>query len=85
MDGEELIIRGGSTATGKMFVKADLSHVESNGVSVRSAFDKWLPELLTNLPSGEFELHTGDETVLILEQITSNFLMVIIDQEYEED
>jgi len=85
IDDESLIIRGGSTNTGKMFVKADLSHVESSGVSVRSAFDKWLPELLTNLPAGEFELHTGDETVLILEQATSNFLMVVIDQEYEED
>lgn len=85
VDGGQFVLRGGSTTTGKMFVKAPLSHVESNDMPVRSAFDKWLPELLTNLPTGEFELHTGDETVLILEQATSNFLMVVIDQEYEED
>lgn len=85
-EGSELVIYGGSTATGKMFVKAELSDIEVNSsLPVRSAFDKWLPELLTNLPAGEFELHTGDETVLVLEQPASNFLMVVIDQEYEED
>ena len=84
-EGDELVIRGGKTATGKMFVRAPLADVESNGMPVRSAFDKWLPELLSNLPSGEFELHTGDETVLILEQTATDFLMVVIDQVYEED
>ena len=80
-----LIIRGGKKATGKMFVKAPLSNIEATALPVRSAFDKWLPELLTNLPSGSFDLHTGDETVIILEQPSTNFLMVVIDQEYEED
>jgi len=85
VDGEDFIIRGGKSATGKMFVKAPLKDIESNGKAVRSAFDKWLPELLDNLPTGELELHTGDETVLIIEQESTDFLMVIIDQEYEED
>jgi hypothetical protein len=30
-------------------------------------------------------MHTGDETVLILEQPSTGFLMIVIDQEYEED
>lgn len=85
VEGEMLIIRGGKKATGKMFVKAPLTNIEATALPVRSAFDKWLPELLTNLPSGSFDLHTGDETVIILEQPSTNFLMVVIDQEYEED
>jgi len=85
VDGEQFIIRGGKSETGKMFVKAPLTHVEATGIPVRSAFDKWLPELINNLPVGDFELHTGDETVLILEQPETDFLMVVIDQVYEED
>ena len=85
IDGEQFIIRGGKSATGKMFVKAPLTQVEATGIPVRSAFDKWLPELINNLPVGNLELHTGDETVLILEQPETDFLMVVIDQVYEED
>ena len=85
VDGEQFIIRGGKSETGKMFVKAPLTHVEATGIPVRSAFDKWLPELINNLPTGDFELHTGDETVIILEQPSTDFLMVVIDQVYEED
>lgn len=84
-DGEEFIIRGGKSQTGKMFVRAKLSNVDAPSSLARSAFDDWLPELLFNLPVGELDLHTGDETVLILEQVSTNFLMIVIDQEYEED
>jgi len=83
--GEEFIIRGGKSETGKMFVRASLSQVEAPNTNARSAFDKWLPELLNNLPAGELEMHTGDETVLVIEQTSTNFLMIVIDQEYEED
>jgi len=62
-----------------------LSNVDAPSSLARSAFDDWLPELLFNLPVGELDLHTGDETVLILEQVSTNFLMIVIDQEYEED
>ena len=68
-----------------MFVRAPLSDIASPEIPARSAFDKWLPELLSNLPNGELNLYTGDETVLVLEQPSTNFLMVIMDQEYEED
>ena len=68
--GAELVIRGGSS---------------SKGISARSAFDYWLPELLENLPSGELDIHTGDESVIVLKQVSTDFLMVVIDQEYEED
>lgn len=81
----EFIIRGGNSQKGKMFVKSALTNVDAPEVSARSAFDNWLPELLTNLPKGDFNLYTGDETVLVLEQPDINFLMVVIDQEYEED
>jgi hypothetical protein len=84
-DGEEFIIRGGKSETGKMFVRAALSQIDAPVTPSRSAFDKWLPELLNNLPTGELELHTGDETVLVIEQPGTNFLMIVIDQEYEED
>ena len=83
--GSELIIRGGSSATGKMFVRAPLSQVDAPTKPARSAFDKWLPELLNNLPNGDLNLYTGDETVLALVQADTNFLMVIIDQQFEED
>ena len=83
--GQELVIRGGKSATGKMFVRAPLSGIASPEITARSAFDKWLPELLSNLPNGELNLYTGDETVLVLEQPSTHFLMVIMDQEYEED
>ena len=85
VDGAEFILMGGKKETGKMFVRAGLSQVEAPSIAARSAFGQWLPELLNSLPAGEFELHTGDGTVLILEQADTQFLMVVIDQEYEED
>ena len=81
----EFTIRGGNSQKGKMFVKASLSNVDASGMSARSAFDNWLPDLLNSLPKGDINVYTGDETVLILEQTDTNFLMVVIDQEYEED
>ena len=84
-DGSEFVVRGGKTETGKMFVRANLTQVEAPMSSARSAFDKWLPELLNNLPKGEVEIHTANESVLIIEQASTDFLMIVIDQEYEED
>ena len=83
--GNEFVIRGGSSATGKMFVRAPLMQVDAPDKSARSSFDKWLPELLSNLPNGELNLYTGDETVLVLIQADTHFLMVVVDQQYEED
>jgi hypothetical protein len=68
-----------------MFVRAPLIDIESPDISARSAFDYWLPELLENLPSGELDIHTSDECVIVLKQVSTDFLMVVIDQEYEED
>jgi hypothetical protein len=83
--GNELVIRGGASATGKMFIRAPLTQVASPDKPARSAYDKWLPELLNNLPNGDLNIYTGDETVLVIEQKDTNFLMVIVDQQYEED
>jgi len=83
--GKELVIRGGTKSKGTMFVKAPLFDIASPSISAKSAFDSWLPELLNNLPRGDLYIYTGDETVLVLEQPETNFLMVVIDQEYEED
>ena len=81
----EFIVRGGKSATGKMFVRATLTQLEAPATSARSAFDKWLPDLLSNIPNGDVEIHTANESVLIVEQPSTDFLMIVIDQEYEED
>ena len=83
--GSELIIRGGNSQKGKMFVRAPLTNVDAPDISARSAFDNWLPEILTSLPNGDFSIYTGDDTVLVLEQTETNFLIIVFDQEYEED
>lgn len=84
-DGSQLTIRGGKDSTGKMFVNAPLTNVEGPAVTASSAFDKWLPELLNSLPSGDVDIHTGDDTVMVIEQEHTHFLMVVIDQVDEED
>lgn len=84
-DGSEFIVRGGKSATGKMFVRATLTQLEAPATSARSAFDKWLPDLLSNIPNGDVEIHTANESVLIVVQPSTDFIMIVIDQEYEED
>jgi len=81
----EFVVRAGSKAKGKMFVRIPIVNVESNNATVNSAFAYWLPSLLANLPPGPLNLHTGDETVLVIEQGETGFLLVVMDQEYEED
>ena len=68
-----------------MFVRVPITNCESNNDTVNSAFAYWLPSLLANLPPGPLNLHTGDETVLVIEQGDTGFLLVVMDQEYEED
>ena len=81
----EFVIRAGSKAKGKMFVRIPVTNCESPNTTVNSAFAYWLPSLLSNLPPGPLNLHTGDETVLVIEQGDTGFLLVVMDQEYEED
>ena len=83
--GNELVSRGGAAATGNMLIRAPLTQVASPDKPARSAYDKWLPELLNNLPNGDLNIYTGDETVLVIEQKDTKFLMVVVDQQYEED
>tara|TARA_R100000234_G_scaffold104849_1_gene74862 strand:+ start:2181 stop:2942 length:762 start_codon:yes stop_codon:yes gene_type:complete len=85
MEGKEFVIRGGSSSTGKMFIRAPLKQIDAPNKLARSAYDKWLPELLSNLPNGDLNLYTGNETVLVFLQADTNFLMIIVDQQYEED
>jgi len=82
--GEELVVRGGSKTQGRMYVRASLSDVKSPAASAHSAFDKWLPDLLNNLPSGRLNLYTGDDTVMIFHKANDKFVMVVLDQEAEE-
>tara|TARA_R100001015_G_C4628022_1_gene187934 strand:- start:1377 stop:2135 length:759 start_codon:yes stop_codon:yes gene_type:complete len=79
------VIHAGGKAKGKMFVRIPVTNSESKNTTVKSAFAYWLPALLSNLPPGPLNLHTGDETVLVLEQGDTGFLLVVMDQEYEED
>ena len=81
----EFVVSAGSKAKGKMFVRVPVTNCESNNSAVNSAFAYWLPSLLANLPPGPLNLHTGDETVLVIEQGDTGFLLVVMDQEYEED
>tara|TARA_R110000744_G_scaffold160155_3_gene276452 strand:- start:406 stop:1164 length:759 start_codon:yes stop_codon:yes gene_type:complete len=81
----EFVIKAGSKVKGQMFVRVPMVNCESNNNTVNSAFAYWLPSLLSNLPPGPLHLHTGDETVLVIEQGETGFLLVVMDQEYEED
>lgn len=81
----EFVISAGAKAKGQMFVKVPVINCRSPNTSVKSAFAYWLPTLLSNLPPGPLNLHTGDETVLVIEQGDTGFLLVVMDQEYEED
>tara|TARA_R100000734_G_C3313650_1_gene105012 strand:- start:955 stop:1713 length:759 start_codon:yes stop_codon:yes gene_type:complete len=81
----EFVISAGAKVKGKMFVNIPVTNCQSSNTSVKSAFAYWLPSLLSNLPPGPLNLHTGDETVLVIEQGDTGFLLVVMDQEYEED
>tara|TARA_R100000406_G_scaffold96211_1_gene93299 strand:+ start:4249 stop:5010 length:762 start_codon:yes stop_codon:yes gene_type:complete len=81
----EFVIRAGSKVKGKMFVRVPLTNVESPPNSANSGFAYWLPVLLSNLPSGDVTIHTGDDTVLVIEQPETGFLLVVMDQDYDEE
>lgn len=81
----ELTIRAGKGAQGKMFVRIPLHDAKGPMNAAHSTFGYWLPSLLTCLPQGEVSIHTGEDTVMVFRQEASGFLLIVMDQDYEED
>jgi hypothetical protein len=79
------IIRAGNKVKGKMFVKLPMTNVEGGGNSATSTFAHWLPTLLESVPEGTLLLHTGDNTILVIEQPETGYLLVIMDQDCDEE
>tara|TARA_R110002020_G_scaffold9276_10_gene36664 strand:+ start:834 stop:1589 length:756 start_codon:yes stop_codon:yes gene_type:complete len=84
-DANEIVIRAGSKVKGKMFVRAAVVDGKIKGEATQSSYAYWLPALLSTTPSGSLSIHTGDETVLVIEQPETGYLLVIMDQDFEED
>jgi hypothetical protein len=84
-DDGELAIRAGKGTQGKMFVRIPLTDATGPNNSANSTFGYWLPSLLTCLPEGDITIHTGEDTVMVFQQESSGFLLIVMDQDYEED
>ncbi len=80
----EILFRAGKAVKGQMFVKVPLQNAKGPPSYCTSTFGYWLPNLLSGLPSGEVDIHTGPDTALVIKQ-GDNYLLVILDQDYEED
>jgi len=84
-DAHEMTIMAGSKVKGKMFVRAPVTDGKVKGEASYSSFAHWLPTLLETVPPGALSIHTGEETVLVIEQPDTGYLLVVMDQEFEED
>ena len=80
----EILFRAGKSVKGQMFVKVPIIDAKGPPNYCTSTFGYWLPSLMDSLPAGEIDIHTGSDTVLVMKKDDS-FLLVIIDQDYEED
>ena len=80
----EILFRAGKKVQGQMFVKVPVVNAAGPPGYCTSTFGYWLPKLLETLPSGEVDIHTGADTVMIAKQDDS-YLLVVMDQDYEED
>ena len=80
----EFVMRAGKGVKAKMFVRVPIIDAKGPSTTATSAYGHWLPDLLQCLPSGEVDIHTGEDTVLILKQ-EDNFLLLVLDMDYEED
>ena len=80
----EFVMRAGKGVKAKMFVRVPIIDAKGPSTTGTSAYGHWLPDLLQCLPSGEVDIHTGEDTVLILKQ-EDNFLLLVLDMDYEED
>lgn len=81
----EMVIHAGKGAKAKMFVTVPLIDAEGpQDRAAKSTFGYWLPSLLDCLPPGEVKAHTGEDTVMVFRQ-QDNFLLIVMDQDYEED
>ena len=81
----EMVIHAGKGAKAKMFVTVPLIDAEGpQDRAAKSTFGYWLPSLLDCLPPGEVKAHTGEDTVMVFRQ-EDNFLLIVMDQDYEED
>ena len=77
--GEFTIYAGNKGAT-QMFVSMDVENGDGEH-SVESLFGPWLPALIDTLPGGHVDIYTADKTVLILDHVEREHLLMIIDQQ----
>ena len=81
----EMVIHAGKKVRGTMFVRVPLiDAVGTENRTAKSAYGYWLPMLLDCLPAGEVNVHVGEDTVLVFRQ-DPDFLLIVMDQQYEED
>ncbi len=79
----EILFRGGKSVNGQMFVKIPVQNSSGPPNYCTSTFGYWLPKLMDSLPSGEVDLFTGPDTVLVVKQ-DDDYLLIALDQDYEE-
>lgn len=81
----EIVFHAGKSTSGKMFVRAPLLDAEGPDSGVESTFAHWLPTLVSTVPEGTVDIHTGTSTVLVIRQEESDYLLLVMDQQFEED
>ena len=81
----EMVVHAGKSVKAKMFVRVPLINAAGpKYTSAQANFGPWLPFLFDCLPAGEVDIHTGDDTVMVFKQ-GDDFLLVLMDQNFEED
>lgn len=78
----EFTIYAGNKGATQMFVAMGVENGDGEH-SVESLFGPWLPSLIDTLPGGHVDIYTADQTVLILDHVEKEHLLMIIDQQEE--
>ena len=81
----EMVFHAGKATSGKMFVRVPIHDSWGPDMGVESTFAHWLPELMGTVPNGDVKVHTGESTVLVITQEDTGYLLVVMDQQFEED
>tara|TARA_R110000824_G_scaffold9694_5_gene43013 strand:+ start:199 stop:960 length:762 start_codon:yes stop_codon:yes gene_type:complete len=81
----EVVFNAGKAASGTMFVRVALVDAQGPNGGVESTFAHWLPDLLDSVPNGHCLMHTGPDTILVVRQEETGYLLLVMDQQFEED
>lgn len=79
-DNGQLLITGGEKTEAQMSVALDLLDTDAPPTEVNNTFGPWLPQLLNALPQGPCEIYTGTGSVLVLNHVERECLLVVIPQ-----